>query len=134
MLKNLNFLKRIFGSTNDRKISSLQPIIAKINDFEITFEKLSDIDLKNKTDQFKQRLRNNETIDQILPEAFAVVKETARRWKEIGELVVTAEDFDNAIAAERNHVKIEGGKHTGRTDGMLPETRLNGTCCTTMCS
>ncbi len=79
MLKNLNFLKRIFGSTNDRKISSLQPIIAKINDFEITFEKLSDIDLKNKTDQFKQRLRNNETIDQILPEAFAVVREASKR-------------------------------------------------------
>ena len=79
MLKNLNFLKRIFGSTNDRKISSLQPIIAKINDYEITFEKLSDIDLKNKTDQFKQRLRNNETIDQILPEAFAVVREASKR-------------------------------------------------------
>ena len=79
MFKNLNFLKRIFGSTNDRKISSLQPIIAKINDFEITFEKLSDIDLKNKTDQFKQRLRNNETLDQILPEAFAVVREASKR-------------------------------------------------------
>ncbi len=79
MFKNLNFLKRFFGSTNDRKISSLQPIIAKINNFEINFEKLSDADLKNKTEQFKQRLNNNETLDQVLPEAFAVVREASKR-------------------------------------------------------
>ena len=79
MFKNLNFLKRVFGSTNDRKISSLQPIIAKINNFEINFEKLSDADLKNKTEQFKQRLNNNETLDQVLPEAFAVVREASKR-------------------------------------------------------
>ena len=79
MFKNLNFLKRVFGSTNDRKISSLQPIITKINNFEINFEKLSDADLKNKTEQFKQRLNNNETLDQVLPEAFAVVREASKR-------------------------------------------------------
>jgi preprotein translocase subunit SecA len=79
MFKNLNFLKRVFGSTNDRKISSLQPIINKINNFEINFEKLSDADLKNKTEQFKQRLNNNETLDQVLPEAFAVVREASKR-------------------------------------------------------
>jgi preprotein translocase subunit SecA len=79
MFKNLNFLKRVFGSTNDRKISSLQPIITKINNFEINFEKLSDADLKKKTEQFKQRLNNNETLDQVLPEAFAVVREASKR-------------------------------------------------------
>ena len=79
MFKNLNFLKRVFGSTNDRKISSLQPTINKINNFEINFEKLSDADLKNKTEQFKQRLNSNETLDQVLPEAFAVVREASKR-------------------------------------------------------
>jgi len=79
MLKNLNFLKNIFGSTNDRKLSSLQPIVAKINNLESIFEKLSDNELQNKTAQFKQRLKNNETLDQILPEAFALVREASKR-------------------------------------------------------
>jgi Preprotein translocase subunit SecA (ATPase, RNA helicase) len=71
MLKKLNFLKKIFGSTNQRKISSLQPIVDQINSLENDFLTLSDSDLKNKTDEFKKRLKNNESLDKILPEAFA---------------------------------------------------------------
>ena len=79
MLKNLNFLKNIFGSTNQRKVSALQPIVDQINALEHSLLKLSDSELKNKTLEFKQRLKNKETIDQIMPEAFAVVREASKR-------------------------------------------------------
>ncbi len=79
MLKNLNFLKKIFGSTNQRKVSALQPIVDQINALEHSLLKLSDGELKNKTLEFKQRLKNKETIDQIMPEAFAVVREASKR-------------------------------------------------------
>ena len=79
MLKNLNFLKKIFGSTNERKISSLNPIILQINKFEEVMSKISDSELKNKTDEFKQRLKNKESLDSILPEAFATVREASKR-------------------------------------------------------
>ena len=79
MLKNLNFLKNIFGSTNQRKVSALQPIVDQINALEHSLLTLSDSELKNKTLEFKQRLKNKETIDQIMPEAFAVVREASKR-------------------------------------------------------
>ena len=79
MLKNLNFLKNIFGSTNQRKVSALQPTVDQINALEHSLLKLSDSELKNKTLEFKQRIKNKETIDQIMPEAFAVVREASKR-------------------------------------------------------
>ena len=79
MLKSLNFLKNIFGSTNQRKVSALQPIVVQINALEHSLLALSDSELKNKTLEFKQRLKNKETIDQIMPEAFAVVREASKR-------------------------------------------------------
>ena len=79
MLKNLNFLKKIFGSTNERKISSLNPIIFQINKLEEEVSSISDLELKNKTNEFKQRLKNEESLDSILPEAFATVREASKR-------------------------------------------------------
>ena len=79
MLKSLNFLKNIFGSTNQRKVGALQPIVDQINALEHSLLALSDSELKNKTLEFKQRLKNKETIDQIMPEAFAVVREASKR-------------------------------------------------------
>ena len=79
MLKSLNFLKNIFGSTNQRKVSALQPIVDQINALEHSLLALSDSELKNKTLEFKQRIKNKETIDQIMPEAFAVVREASKR-------------------------------------------------------
>ena len=79
MLKNLNFLKKIFGSTNERKISSLDPTILQINKFEEEMSNISDSELKNKTNEFKQRLKNKESLDSILPYAFATVREASKR-------------------------------------------------------
>lgn len=71
--------KKIFGTVNERIINQLQPTVAKINACEEKISKLSDSDLKAKTDEFKNRLKNGETIDDIIPEAFAVVREAAKR-------------------------------------------------------
>ena len=68
-----------FGTTNDRKIKSIQPIVEKINSLESHFEKLSDKDLIEKTSEFKERFRNGDTLDELLPEAFANCREAAKR-------------------------------------------------------
>jgi len=74
----LNFLSNIFGS-NQGVVSKLQPTVDKINGFEKEIEKLSDKQLKEKTIEFKERLNKGETLDDILPEAFACVREAAKR-------------------------------------------------------
>ncbi|RME82756.1 MAG: preprotein translocase subunit SecA, partial [Zetaproteobacteria bacterium] len=72
-------LRRIFGTRNDRILKSIRPIVARINELEEGMRKLSDAELAAKTAEFKQRLENGETLDDLLPEAFAVVREAARR-------------------------------------------------------
>lgn len=74
-----NTLKKIFGTRNDRELKKLIPTIEKINKLEPEVEKLSDEELKNSTAKFRERLKSGETIDEILPEAFAVVRETGKR-------------------------------------------------------
>ncbi len=73
------FLSNIFGNANDRYIKSLQPTIDRINSFEENLKSLSDADLKNKTSEFKERLAGGEALDDLLPEAFAAVREASRR-------------------------------------------------------
>ena len=73
------FLKRIFGSRNDRLVKSYQRNVERINALEATISALSDDALKGKTAEFKQRLANGATLDELLPEAFAVVREASKR-------------------------------------------------------
>lgn len=74
-----SLVKKIFGTKNDREVKNLRKIVAKINDLEPEYEKLSDEELKNKTNIFKERLANGETLDDILVEAFATVREASKR-------------------------------------------------------
>jgi preprotein translocase subunit SecA len=71
--------KKIFGSVNERIIKSLLPNVEQINALEPEISALSDADLKAKTDQFKKRLKEGETLDDLLCEAFAVVREASKR-------------------------------------------------------
>ncbi len=75
----MSFLNKIFGDPSAREIKKIMPIVEKINSFEKSISSLSDADLKGKTDEFKKRLSSGETLDDILPEAFAVVRESAKR-------------------------------------------------------
>ena len=74
-----SLLKKIFGTKNDREIKALTKEVEKINALESEYEKLSDEELKNKTNIFKERLQNGETLDDILVEAFATVREASKR-------------------------------------------------------
>ena len=74
-----NFLTQIFGSRNDRQLKQYRKIIVKINALEPSLELLSDEQLKNKTQEFKDRVSNGESLDALLPEAFAVVREGSKR-------------------------------------------------------
>jgi len=74
----MQLFKKLFGS-NEREIKKLQPIVDKINSLESEISKLSDSELKNKTEDFKNRLKKGESPDDILPEAFAVAREAAKR-------------------------------------------------------
>jgi preprotein translocase subunit SecA len=72
-------LKKLFGSSNDRKVKAMLGKVAQINALEPQMSALSDEALRGKTDEFKARLAKGETLDQLLNEAFAVVREAARR-------------------------------------------------------
>ena len=74
-----NLTSKFFGSSNDRQIKRYNPLVHKINELEDIFIKLSDQELKLKTIDFKEKLSNGETLDNILPEAFATVREAAKR-------------------------------------------------------
>jgi len=78
-----NIVKKIFGTQNDRELKSIYPIVDKINQMEASIQPLSDAQLQAKTPEFQERLKKGETLDQILPEAFAVVREAA--WRVIGQ-------------------------------------------------
>jgi len=74
-----DWTKKIFGDLNERELKKLQPIVEKISSYEPNISKLNDGKLKNKTSEFRERLNKGETLDDILPEVFAVVREVAER-------------------------------------------------------
>ena len=71
--------RRLFGTANDRYVRGLNTEVDQISALEPSVESLSDDDLRGRTDQFKERLKNGESLDDILPEAFATVREAAKR-------------------------------------------------------
>lgn len=75
----INFIKKLFTDSNEKEIKKLSNIVNLVNDLEVKIKNLSDIELKNKTAEFKSRLENGQTLDDILPEAFAVVREASKR-------------------------------------------------------
>ena len=75
----MSIFSKIFGDANEKQIKNLLPLVEKINSFEPELQKLSDEQLKNKTKELKERLVKGETLDDLLPEAFASVREAARR-------------------------------------------------------
>ena len=75
----LNFLTKIFGSKNERELKALAPLVESINILEPEIKNMSDVELKEQTNILKNRLKNGETVDDILPYAFAVMREASIR-------------------------------------------------------
>ncbi len=148
-----NILQRLFGTKSDRDMKELKPILTKIQAAYETIEQLSNDQLRNKTNEFKQKLKqavqdnenriaelkqeldvhydmdiaekescykeidsleeenyniSEDILNEILPEAFAVMKETAKRFKDNKQVRVTATDFDRNLASKLDCVNIEG--------------------------
>jgi preprotein translocase subunit SecA len=78
-----NVLKLFFGSRNDRLLKTYRGVVTRVNGLEDGLKSLSDDALRGKTAEFKQRVANGESLDKILPEAFAVVREAGRRVLEM---------------------------------------------------
>ncbi|RLD91077.1 MAG: preprotein translocase subunit SecA [Bacteroidetes bacterium] len=151
----LKFFKKVMGNKVTRDMKALNPLVQKIHKAYETIKNLSNDELRNKTFEFKQRIKDyiseeeneiarlkenidtdlkletdekekmynqidklqklidtktEEVLNQILPEAFSVMKETARRFKENEEVVVTANEFDGELAATMDNVTIRDGK------------------------
>ena len=75
----MNMFSKVFGSRSQREVKRIMPLVDKIESLRPEMQKLSDEELKNKTREFKKRLEEGETLDDLLPEAFAVVREAGKR-------------------------------------------------------
>ena len=150
----IGFISKLFGGNKSEKdIKGIMPRVEQINQFVTAFASISNDDLRAKTSEFKQRIKDHlremdtsiadlgkkaeelpfsdisgkdtiyieidelkkkrddlieEVLESILPEAFAVVKETARRFKENNQIITTANDRDRALSVTKDYVKIEG--------------------------
>ena len=81
MLNPLNLFSKFIKSSNQRELDRIEKIVKKINSLEESTKKLSDSDFPKKTHELKQKVKNGETLDQILPEAFALVRDASRRMR-----------------------------------------------------
>ena len=75
----MNMFSKVFGSRSQREVKRIMPLVDKIESLRPEMQKLSDEELKGKTREFKKRLEEGETLDDLLPEAFAVVREAGKR-------------------------------------------------------
>ena len=79
MLNPLNLLSKIIKSPNQREIERLKKIVSNVNNLEQNYKTLKNDEFHQKTNQLKERLKNDENIDLVLPEAFALVREASKR-------------------------------------------------------
>ncbi|MGI5950039.1 hypothetical protein, partial [Peptoniphilus sp.] len=78
----MGLMEKLFGTYSERELKKIEPLVNKVMSLDEDMQKLSDSELKDKTVEFKNRIANGETTDDLLPEAFAVVREAA--WRVLG--------------------------------------------------
>ena len=108
--------EKIVGSKNDRDLKRLKPIVERVNGMEASVKGLTDDQLAAKTGEFRQRLSNGETTDQLLPEAFAAVRETARR--QIGERPYDVQVLGAAVLHQGRIAEMRTGEGKTLTSTM----------------
>ena len=117
----MRILEKIFGSQNERYLKKIAPLVDKINKFEASIKHLSDNQLREKTLEFKKRLKNGETLDDLLPEAFACVREAA--WRTLGQRHYDVQMI-GAIALHQGKIaEMKTGE--GKTLAATPAIYLN---------
>ena len=100
----MSAITKIFGTHSERELKRIYPLVDKVESYREAMGALSDEELKNKTKEYKERLENGETLDDLLPEAYATVREAAKR----------------VLGMEHYRVQIIGGiiLHQGRIAEM----------------
>ena len=152
----MSFFSKLFGgSKSEKDVKKIQPLVSDVNKHFVSFQSLTNDQLRNKTQEFRQRIKDHltgidneilsankkaeelpfndllgkdaiyqevdklkkdrdkkieEALEEILPEAFAVVKETAKRFKENTEIVATATQMDRDLSVHKEYVKIDGDR------------------------
>ena len=104
----MGFMDKLLGNTSEAKLKKLAPLVKKINDLEPEMHALSDAELRAKTDEFKSRLANGEKEDDILPEAFAVVREAATRT--IGQRHFDVQLYGGIVLHRGNIAEMKTGE------------------------
>lgn len=117
----MKILTKIFGSQNERYLKRIQPLVYKINDFESSIKKLSDKKLAEKTIEFRNRINNGETLDDILPEAFACVREAS--WRTLGQRHYDVQMIGAISLHDGNIAEMKTGE--GKTLAATPAVYLN---------
>ena len=82
MLNPLKLISKFIKSSNQKELDRIGKIVEKINSLENEFKKLNDIDFPNKTQELKNQIKKGKTLDEILPNAFALVRETSKRVRQ----------------------------------------------------
>jgi len=104
----LKLVQKLFGSANERLIKRMQVRVDKINELEAEFEKLSDEQIRLKTDEFRQRFKDGETLDDLLPESFANVREAAKRT--LGQRHFDVQLMGGVVLHEGNIAEMRTGE------------------------
>ena len=104
----MGFLEKIFGDWNEKEIRRIEKIVDKIEAMDGEMQSLSDDELKAKTPYFKERLAKGETLDDILPEAFAVCREAA--WRSLGLKHFRVQLIGGVVLHEGNIAEMKTGE------------------------
>lgn len=117
----MSILTKIFGTKKDKDLKHLQPIVDKVNSFEPWAKGLKDEDFPLQTQKFRERLKNGETLDQILPEAFALVREAS--FRVLGERHYDVQIMGAIVLHEGKILELKTGE--GKTLTSVPAGYLN---------
>src|SRR4030066_2330800 len=116
-----NLLKKVFGSKNERELKKLQPIVERVASFEPAMKALSDDEFKALTARFKSDLASGKTIEDIMPEAFAAVREVAWRQLKMRHFDVQLLGGPALDGGKIAEMKTGGGKTLGAPPPLSPQ-------------
>lgn len=117
----MSFLSKLFGTKKDKDIKALSPIVEKVNSFDSWARSLKDEEFPQQTTAFKDRIKNGETLDQILPEAYALVREASRRV--LGERHYDVQIMGAIVLHQGKILEMKTGE--GKTLTSVPAAYLN---------
>ena len=114
-------VRKVFGSKNDRELKRIVPLVERVNQLEAEFAALSDAELRAKTGEYKERLAKGETLDDLLPEAFATVREAMKRT--LGKRVFDVQLVGGVVLHEGKIAEMKTGE--GKTFVAAMPSYLN---------